>query len=159
MIDLVENNKKLQDLEEKYLKLKNTIGGEEELSLKLKELEEKTLADGFWSNTKLANSILRNIKDVKGKYISLVEIKSSLENLIETNEFLNTEYDEEMGKDLARSTENLKKNIEKLETKMFLSGKFDKNNAIVTLHPGARWNRISRLGSNALSYVFKMGCK
>jgi hypothetical protein len=31
-----------------------------------------------------------------------------------------------------------------------LSGKYDSNNAIITLHPGARWNWKSRLGSNAL---------
>jgi peptide chain release factor 2 len=77
------------------------------------------------------------MKEVKSKYIDVVSIEKELENLIETNEFLYLESDEEMENDLLRSTEKLKQNIEKLETKMFLSGKFDKNNAIITLHPGA----------------------
>jgi len=77
------------------------------------------------------------MKEVKSKYIDVVSLEKELENLIETNEFLYLESDEEMENDLLRSTEKLKQNIEKLETKMFLSGKFDKNNAIITLHPGA----------------------
>lgn len=60
--------------------------------------------------------------------------------MIETNEFLFLENDDEMATDLIKSTTSLRENIEKLETKMFLSGKFDRNNAIITLHPGARRN-------------------
>lgn len=78
--------------------------------------------------------------------MSLVSIKKEFENLIETNDFLRLEADDDMASDLIKSTNILRDNIEKLETKMFLSGKFDKNNAIITLHPGARWNRVTRLG-------------
>lgn len=72
--------------------------------------------------------------------MSLVSIKKDIENLIETNEFLLLENDDEMEVELVKSTNLLRDNIEKLETKMFLSGKFDRNNAIITLHPGARRN-------------------
>ncbi len=99
---------------------------------------------------KKANVVLRDMKDVKAKLLDISSIKNDLENLIEINEFLKIETDEEMEKHLEKDTNVLKTKLEKLETKMFLSGKFDKNNAIITLHPGARWYRISRLGSNAL---------
>lgn len=150
MIDLEENKRELQELNSKFITLENSIGKQEELEKVIKELEEKTLQDGFWNDTKSANVVLRDMKEVKNKYNSLVRIKKDIENLIETNEFLFIENDEEMALELIKSTANLKEEIEKLETKMFLSGKFDRNNAIITLHPGARWNRISRLGSNAL---------
>ncbi len=65
---------------------------------------------------------------------------------METNEFLLTENDEEMEIDLVKSTSSLKKEIEKLEIKMFLSGKFDRNNAIITLHPGARTELNHKIG-------------
>lgn len=77
------------------------------------------------------------MKDVKAKYTDIVWAEKEIENLIETNEFLCIESDEEMANDLLKSTARLKNKLEKLETKMFLSGKFDKNNAIITLHPGA----------------------
>lgn len=150
MIDLEENKRELKELETRFLSLEKTIGKAENLEKSLKDLEEKTLVEGFWNDTKTANAVLRDIKEVKAKYTSITSIKKDLYNLIETNEFLFLENDEEMGADLIKSTNILKEDIEKLETKMFLSGKFDKNNAIITLHPGARRHRITRLGTNAI---------
>ena len=150
MIDLEENKRELQELKEKFSNLEKVLGKEDELNSRLKELEEKTMAQGFWDDNKTANVVLRDMKEVKSKLNSLTDIRKDIETLIETNEFLFLENDEEMAIDLIKSTASLKNKIEKLETKMFLSGKFDRNNAIITLHPGARRNRITRLGSNAL---------
>lgn len=150
MLDLDENRRVLEELNSKFITLENTIGNAENLEKRLKELEEQTLIDGFWNDTKKANIILRDIKEVKSKYIKIVKIKKDIESLVETNEFLSLENDDELEADLAKSTASLKSEIEKLETKMFLSGKFDRNNAIITLHPGARRNRVSRLGTDAL---------
>ncbi len=137
MIDLDENKRELQELKDRFFKLIDTIGSKEVLEEELKKFEEKTLEPGFWNDIKSANTILRDMKEVKNKYTSVVSINKDLDNLIETNEFLALENDEEMANDLERSTVNLRENIERLETKMFLSGKFDRNNAIITLHPGA----------------------
>ena len=150
MIDLEENRRELDRLNERFLSLENTIGKQEKLESKLKELEEKTLVDGFWNDTKTSNTILREIKDTKSKLNSIISIGEEINNLIETNDFLKTESDKEMEDGLAKSTNNLSKKIENLETKMFLSGKYDINNAIITLHPGARRNWITGLGSNAI---------
>ncbi|MCI8519138.1 MAG: PCRF domain-containing protein [Clostridia bacterium] len=137
MLDLDENKRDLQELKDRFFKLIDTIGTKEKLEAELKKLEEKTIVTGFWNDTKNANNILRDIKEVKNKYTSIVSINNDLDNLIETNEFLMLENDDEMANDLDRSTSKLRESIEKLETKMFLSGKFDRNNAIITLHPGA----------------------
>ena len=53
------------------------------------------------------------------------------------NEFLQLEPDEDMVKELLKSTEKAKKDIDNLEISALLSGKYDVNNAIVTIHPGA----------------------
>ncbi len=45
MIDLEENRRELQELKTKFITLEKTIGKQEELEKKLKELEEKTLAE------------------------------------------------------------------------------------------------------------------
>ena len=42
-----------------------------------------------------------------------------------------------MVKDLLKDTASLEKEIESLEVKTLLSGRYDKNNAILTIHPGA----------------------
>ncbi len=64
-------------------------------------------------------------------------IKQNLESLMEMNDFLLLENDEDLINELAEKTKLLNKDLDKLEIKMYLSGKFDKNNAIITLHPGA----------------------
>ena len=53
------------------------------------------------------------------------------------NELLNIEPEEEIGKELLKSTFQIEKEVEKLEITTLLSGKYDSNNAILTIHPGA----------------------
>ena len=53
------------------------------------------------------------------------------------SELLQAEEDEELAKELLKSTYTLEKDIEKLEITTLLSGKYDNNNAILTIHPGA----------------------
>ena len=150
MLDLEENKRRLQEMQNRFVSLENSIGKIEELEEKLKNLERKTLAEGFWNDIKNSNIVLQEIKEIKSKYIGLKDVKQTIINLLEMNEFLLSENDEELGIELVKNTNSLEKNLEKLEIKMLLSGKFDKNNAIITLHPGARRNRITRLGSDAL---------
>ena len=47
------------------------------------------------------------------------------------------EPDSEMIKDTIKTTNNIEKEIERLEITILLSGKYDNNNAIITIHPGA----------------------
>ena len=47
------------------------------------------------------------------------------------------EPDAEMAKDIIKSTQKIEKRLEKFEISTLLSGKYDSNNAIVTIHPGA----------------------
>ena len=53
------------------------------------------------------------------------------------NELLCLEVDNELIKELLKDTLKLQKELEDLELQTLLSGKYDKNNAILTLHPGA----------------------
>ena len=47
------------------------------------------------------------------------------------------EENKELVKELLNDTKNLNTDIENLEIKTLLSGKYDANNAIVSMHPGA----------------------
>ena len=74
---------------------------------KLKELENKTLEPNFWNDAK---------------------------NL---TELVNLEPNEEIAKDILKSTKKIATEMERLEIDTLLSGKYDNNNAIITIHPGA----------------------
>ena len=103
----------------------------------LVSLEKETMEDGFWNDYKNSSIVLQKIKSLKGKYNKFNYIKSELDNLIELNELLMEEQDNEMINQLIKNTEELSKKLEKFEIETLLTGKFDKNNAIITLHPGA----------------------
>lgn len=47
------------------------------------------------------------------------------------------DFDGEIKTEILKNTKNLEKEVEKLEIKTMLSGKYDLNNAIITIHPGA----------------------
>lgn len=103
----------------------------------LKELEQKTIKDGFWNNQKESNIILQQIKQLKNKQTKYNQIKNNLDNLKEINDLLLIENDENLSYDLLKDTNELEKLLNKFEIEILLSGKYDKNNAIITLHPGA----------------------
>lgn len=116
----------------------------------LKVLEKQTMNPEFWNDSKNSKLVLQKIKKLKSKKDTFEKIRKELINLEEMNELLLLEDDETLSKELLNSSKKIDKDIEKLEIATLLSGKYDSNNAIITLHPGARRNRISRLGGNAL---------
>ena len=116
------------------------------LETQLKELESKTASPDFWENTQNSSKVLKQITDLKSKTENYKKIQSNLEYAKELTEIIledfqhnedeNSELNNEI-KEIIQITNNLEKDIEKLEISTLLSGKYDSNNAILTLHPGA----------------------
>jgi peptide chain release factor 2 len=103
----------------------------------LKELESKTTENDFWNDTDNSSKVLKQINSLKSKVEGFKKLNNELNNLLEMSELLQVEKDEELAKELLKSTYILEKDIEKLEITTLLSGKYDNNNAILTIHPGA----------------------
>lgn len=116
----------------------------------LKELEETTMQEGFWTNNDKKDEILSKIKSNKKICTTYLELKNEIQNIEELSELVQQEFDEEIKKEVIKTTSKLQKEVEKLELQTMLSGKYDANNAILTIHPGAGRNRIARLGRNAI---------
>ena len=103
----------------------------------LKQLENQTMQEGFWTDNPKKDEILNKISNNKKICSTYLELKKELQNVEELSELVMQEFDEDIKKEILKSTNSLAKNIEKLELETLLSGKFDKNNAIITIHPGA----------------------
>ena len=104
----------------------------------LKELELQTQDERFWQqDTSITSRILINIKSLKNTVNNYIQVQKEVENLIELTELANMENDENVAKDIIKSTGKLEKEIEQIQLETLLSGKYDRNNAILTLHPGA----------------------
>lgn len=103
----------------------------------LETLEKKTLDPDFWNDSKESSKVLSEIKSLKDTVSNYIKTESELKNIIEMTELVMLEFDEELSKEILTNTKKISKEIENLELKTFLSGKYDKNNAILTIHPGA----------------------
>ena len=103
----------------------------------LENLEKQTLEEDFWKDNKNSSKILSQIKHLKNKVSGFREIEKEIKNLQELTELVILEPDEELIKEIIKNTKKLEKDIEKLEISNLLSGKYDLNNAIITIHPGA----------------------
>lgn len=107
------------------------------LENQLKELEEKTTISDFWSDSNNSSLILKQINNIKQKTEEYKNVKNTLTDAIELNEILELESDDSIETELIILINSLEKKIEKLEINTLLSGKYDSNNAIITLHSGA----------------------
>ncbi len=107
------------------------------LEKELNELEEQTSNPEFWNNSADNSKILKRITNLKNKIDSFKKVKKEFDNLFELNQLLGMEPDDELAKELLKNTKILEKETEKLEIATLLSDKYDYNNAIITLHPGA----------------------
>lgn len=103
----------------------------------LSALEDKVNDPNFWNDQENSNKILQEIKLLKDKVTNYNNIKSEFEDLETLVEIVEEENDESSVFEVLKSYRQLSKEISKLEMENLLAGPHDKNNAIITIHPGA----------------------
>lgn len=107
------------------------------LEKELSELETKTSSSDFWNDSQNSSIILKKITRLKTKLQSFKKVKAEFDNIYELYDLLKSESDEELERELVLGIKSIEKDVSKLEIATLLSGKYDANNAIITLHPGA----------------------
>ncbi len=108
-----------------------------ELKARVSELEEKTYAEDFWNDQENSSKVLQTIKQLKDKIDSYEKLSSRLEDTIALAEIAIEENDESCVDEVAFELDEIKKEEEKQRIELLLSGEYDKNNAIISFHPGA----------------------
>ena len=107
------------------------------LENELKDLEQQTTNTEFWNDVKNSSKVLKKITELKNKVNKYKSVKNDLENLSDLKDLLLEEKDSEIEKELSKNIYKVEEEINKLEITTLLSDKYDMNNAILTLHPGA----------------------
>ena len=107
------------------------------LEEQLSNLEKQTMEENFWNDQKKSTKVLSEIKSLKNKVTSFKNIESEIKNLQELKELVELEPDKDLIKEIIKNTKKLENDFEELQLSTLLSGKYDANNAILTIHPGA----------------------
>ena len=105
------------------------------LKKELEELDTKINDSDFWSNQSVAQGIIARSNEIKEKIEKYDELKKLFDEIIENIDLAlsDNEYMVLLEEEIAE----LKKKVESAEKKALLSGKYDYNNCILELHPGA----------------------
>ncbi len=88
----------------------------------------------FWNNKSKAEEVIKEFTELKDIVDKLNEYKEKAENNLEIIEDVD---DQELLDLVEIEIKELEKKILKFSTIMFFSGPYDKNNAILEIHPGA----------------------
>ena len=104
---------------------------------KIKELETSMEQSDFWDDLEKSQEVMRQLKTLKQDvedYDKLITAKEDLETLLEMGY---EENDPELIPEIEEAIESFEKDFEELRIHTLLSGEYDKENAILTLHAGA----------------------
>lgn len=100
-------------------------------------LEDQMGGPGFWDNPEAAQKVaqeLNALKDTVTQYTSLKERHSDMAVLWELGM---EEGDESVYAEVTGALDSITQDLEHLQLTLLLSGEYDRNNAILTLHAGA----------------------
>ncbi len=103
----------------------------------IEALEQQSGADGFWDDMENSQKILQKLKQLKNKVARYETLKSDWEDMVALVELAIEEDDESLLGEISDGYAALQKELEDMRLETLLSGKYDRNNAIVALHPGA----------------------
>lgn len=104
----------------------------------------------FWNDQQSAQTVISEANGLKDQVHEFYEMNESFENLELTYELVKEENDEELRAELEAELQQLTERLSQYELQLLLSEEYDKNNAILELHPGAGGTESQDWGSMLL---------
>lgn len=92
---------------------------------------------GFWEDRERAEEVTRRVSFLRERVKRWEELANKLQNLYELWELAIAEGDHSLEPELEEELESLKARVERITLDTLLTGPYDRNNAILSLHPGA----------------------
>lgn len=114
---------------------------------RIAELEEKMAAPDFWDDQSAAQAVINEMNALKDLVGEFKELQESQEDLEITYELVKEEGDAELETELENDVKGLISKLDNYELQLLLSEPYDKNNAILELHPGAGGTESQDWGS------------
>jgi peptide chain release factor 2 len=107
----------------------------------VKELQEKSGQPGFWDNLENSGNVMKEIKANENRISGFNKLSSRLEDAITMVEMLMEEEsladDDPQVIDMKFESVKIRREIDALKLSTLLTGEYDSQNAIITLHAGA----------------------
>lgn len=106
---------------------------QEKTHSQLRELEAESLKSSFWEDVNRAQSVMQQISDLRGETVQFEQIEEQIETLTGLLKLPELEIE---NLDLKTEVDNLEKELNDVEKRLFLSGKYDAGNCFLSVHAG-----------------------
>ena len=126
----------LESMENDISEMGDSLGIEKLVS-EIKELEDEAAKDGFWDDLENSQKVLQKTKQLKVKVDTFNSLKGEWEDMTTLVELAIDEDDESLLSEIEEGYNKLVSDLEQMKLDTLLSGKYDANNAIIAIHPGA----------------------
>ena len=100
-------------------------------------LEAESAKEGFWNDVNNSQKVQKRLKQLQNKVGNYEKLRSDWDDLMTICEMAVEENDESMLDELKGGFSQFESTLESMRLSTLLSGEYDANNAILTIHPGA----------------------
>lgn len=108
-----------------------------ELEKQLKDLNTQTEAEGFWEDPEQAQKLMKEKKSIENKIEEYQSISGEVDDLEVLIELAEEAGDTSMVDEIMQGYETAVADLDELRLKTLLSGEYDRNNAIISIHGGS----------------------
>ncbi|MGE5474104.1 MAG: peptide chain release factor 2 [Ignavibacteriales bacterium] len=108
-----------------------------DIEKEINELEEKSAQSDFWNDLENSQKVLQRTKNLKDELKKFSDLQSYFDDIYTLIELGLEEEDDSVMSEVREGMKTLREKIEGHKVQNLLSGPYDKNNAIITLHSGA----------------------
>ena len=136
MLQYDEYRLRVQGMEKAIFDLRDSLDIEGTLT-EIEALEKEAASETFWEDMENSQKVLQRTKQLKDKVERYNQLQSAWEDTLVLIDLANEENDESMLGEVKQAVEGVESECEKMTLETLLSGHYDKNNAIITLHAGA----------------------
>jgi peptide chain release factor 2 len=107
--------------------------------VEIRDLESKSIQDGFWDDPQSASKIMQQLSTLQQQLKDIETMQTQINDSFTMLELLQEEDPQKREaeqKNLEVLIRKINKQIDALELELFLSGKYDKSDAILSIHAG-----------------------
>lgn len=108
----------------------------EELSQKKEELEKQTTDPNLWQDEAKAKALLQELSRLKSLLDDIASVSENLKSLADLIRLAEEAKDSSLDSDIASLHRSVVRQLDRLELTTYLSGPYDKNEAILSIHSG-----------------------
>lgn len=112
-----------------------------EAEKKITELEKDTMHPNFWDDAERAKKITSELNSLKEEDKNFKQFKNELleieDDYLDIEKMEESEEKNALEEDLQKKAEEFERKFKKEEIRIFFSGKYDKNNVIISIYSGA----------------------